>query len=225
MIAPSTRHAIAFSLAFLCSTSGADEAISYKPAANADEAVASIEQLGGAVRYLSGKRDALEVDFQFAGEQLTDEHLQHLQAVENVFVLRLKRTAITDAGLAHLTTITTLRRLHLEGTSVTDAGLKHLAALKDLEFLNLHSTKITDTGLEVIRQMPRLKQLFLWKTGVTAPAIARLQRESPELRVSPDRALQRKKAQKAADVANAIIPRAEKALAAAKREMDELTPK
>ena len=124
-----------------------------------DQAVAQIEEVGGAVRYIDAKRRSLEVDFQFAGDQVRDEHLQPVLALPRVYVLRLKGTAVTDTGLAHVAKITTLQRLYLEETAVTDAGLQHLAALKNLEFLNLHSTKVTDRGIEIVAKLPKLKQL------------------------------------------------------------------
>ena len=50
----------------------------------AEKAVQQIEEVGGTVRYLTAGTDELEVDFQFAGEQLGDEHLQYVKALENV---------------------------------------------------------------------------------------------------------------------------------------------
>ena len=52
----------------------AEEPRPYNAAANADEAVARIGELGGAVRRVSRDDDSLEVDFQHSGKVLTDAH-------------------------------------------------------------------------------------------------------------------------------------------------------
>jgi hypothetical protein len=82
----------------------------YKPAANADEAVARIAELGGAVRHCNRSDDTLEVDFQYCGTALTDAHLQYVLSLNKVVILRLKATAITDAGLVHVGKVSTLKR-------------------------------------------------------------------------------------------------------------------
>ncbi len=71
----------------------------FRPAKNEAEAVQRIEELGGAVRYLSkNPADGLEVDIQFA-DSFADEHLQYLASLRNVRLLRLKNTNVSDAGL------------------------------------------------------------------------------------------------------------------------------
>ena len=133
--------------------------IPYKPALNADDAVKRIEELGGAVRRVSLKDDALEVDFR--GSAVADPHLQYLQPLGKVTVLRLRETAITDAGLIHVGKIATLKRLYLEKTSTTDAGLRHLVGLKELEYLNLFGTDVSDAGLDQLKSLPMIKSLFV----------------------------------------------------------------
>ncbi len=125
----------------------------YKPAANADEAVKRIEELGAIVRRVVPKDDALEVDFR--NSIVTDAHLQYLQSLKMmVTVVRLRETRITDAGLVHLGKITTLKRLHLEKTAVTDAGMQHLSGLKELDLLNLFGTAVGDAGLVHLKAYP-----------------------------------------------------------------------
>ncbi|MEE2989796.1 MAG: hypothetical protein VX715_04230, partial [Planctomycetota bacterium] len=110
----------------------AAEEIPYRRASSQQQAVERIEQLGGSVRYLVAGEQMLEVDFQFAGDTLRDEHLKYLQRLENVVTLRLKQTGIGDRGLSRLRKITTLRRLFLDQTAITDDGLKNLASLPEL---------------------------------------------------------------------------------------------
>ena len=71
---------------------------SFKQAANAEEAVSRIEELGGSVRLIVAKGKELEADFQFSGNALADEHLQLLKHLPEIVVLRLKNVAVTDAG-------------------------------------------------------------------------------------------------------------------------------
>jgi hypothetical protein len=132
---------------WLLTAARAQEPPPYKPAANAEEAVARIAKLGGAVRRSTQADHALEVDFQFSGDALTDAHLQDLAQLQNVVVLRLKATAVSDAGLVHVGKLTALKRLYLEKTKIGDAGLDHLAGLKELEYLNLHGTSVSDAGI------------------------------------------------------------------------------
>ena len=197
----------------------------YKPAANADEALARIEELGGIVRRLSTKSDDLEVDFQLSGDRLADEHLQYLLKLKKVAVLRLRNTPISDAGLVHVGKLAGLKRLHLEKTAVTDAGMKHLNGLKVLESLNVYGTQIGDVGLQQLEVLPKLKSLFVWQTKVTELAILRLQKAKPGLAIVPDPAQDRELANAALATAKANLLMAEAAYEAAQKDAKELPPK
>src|SRR5437879_2627470 len=72
------------------------------PPANAQEAIAKIQALGGAVRTVAMNDDSLEVDFHLGGTKLTDEGLVNLKPLSKVVEVHLKDTQITDAGLANL---------------------------------------------------------------------------------------------------------------------------
>ena len=157
----------------------------YRPAANADEAVKRIEELGGVVRRVAPKDDTLEVDFR--NSTVTDAHLQYLQSLKMVTVVRLRDTPITDAGLLHLGKIATLKRLHLEKTAVTDAGMKHLTGLKELELLNLFGTEVSDAGLEHLKNLPRLKSLFVFQTKVTVRGSPGCKKRFPDFKSFPTR--------------------------------------
>ena len=157
----------------------------YKPAANANEAVARIEELGGVVRYVSRKSDSLEVDFQFSSKTVTDAHLRYLHQLKKVTILRLKNTRITDAGLTHVSKITTLKRLYLEKTTVTDAGIQHLASMQELTYLNLYGTAVSDTGLEILKKLTQLEQLFIGQTKVTKPPLSACRSRLPSCKSFP----------------------------------------
>ncbi len=195
----------------------------YQPAANADEAVTRIEELGGTVRRVAPKDDALEVDFR--NSTVTDAHLPYLQSLKLVRVVRLRETRITASGLLHLGKITTLKRLHLEKTAVTDAGMQHLTGLKELELLNLFGTEVGDAGLEHLKALPRLKSLFVFQTKVSPAGIARLQKAIPGLQVVPDPVQDRQRAEAAWKIARSALDEAEKRFAAARKDAEELAPK
>ena len=89
-----------------------------------------VESLGGRVRRVSAKREALEVDFEFSGDKVTDAELARLAELGPIESLRLKKTGLTDAGLQHVARLAGLRRLYLEHTAITSAGRKQLAGLK-----------------------------------------------------------------------------------------------
>ncbi len=197
----------------------------YKPAANPGQAVERIEKLGGAVRRVSAKSDALEVDFKFSGDKLSDEHLQYLQQLPDVVILNLKNTKISNQGLVHVGKISSLKRLHLEQTGITDDGLKNLTGLGQLEYLNVFGTKVGDQGLEVLKDLPKLKQLFVFQTQVSEEGMARLEKANPEIQIQPNPARRRKQAKIIWEVSKRLLADAEKAYAIAKKDAKELPPK
>ena len=158
----------------------------FKPAGDADEAIARIEELGGSVRLIATKGKQLEADFRFSGDALADEHLQLLRHLPEIEVLRLKNVAVTDAGLKHLTHLPNLRRLHLDHSKVTDNGIKHLKPLANLAFLSLYGTKVSDDSVDDLSRIPRLRQIFLSKTGFTSEGLSRLSKVAPGLAVHPN---------------------------------------
>ena len=145
--------------------------------------VSKIEAQGGRILKLAQNDDRLEVSFHLSGREISDENLQPVAELSNVYMINLRGTSISDDGLQHLAGLKSLVRLHLEKTPVTDAGLKHLLGLENLEYLNLYDTKITDAGLEQLTALPKLKKLFLWQTQVTWPGVEAAQKRRPELQI------------------------------------------
>jgi hypothetical protein len=185
-------------------------------------AVAKVEALGGIVRAIASSSNALEVDLQFSGVALKDNHLEVLTSFPHISVLRLKNTGLTDAGLSHVAKVTTLQRLDLSGTAITDAGLKQLTHLPQLASLNLFGTVITDEGLLALKTLPALTHLFVGQTKVSAEGIARLQVARPGLRITPDPAADREHARVVEQTAAAALARAEEALPRVKQESAEI---
>ena len=145
-----------------------------------------VKSLGGRVRWVSAKRESLEVDFEFSGDKVTDETLARLAELGPIEALRLKKTGLTDAGLQHVARLAGLRRLYLEHTAVTNAGLKHRAGLKQLEYLNLYQAQATDEGLlELAPLLPALKEVYFHPRQVSAATIDKISKKLPGLRVWP----------------------------------------
>lgn len=203
---------------------GQSPAPAYKPAANDDEAIKRIEQLGGSVRKVVDDSDALEVDLH--NTTANDDHLQYLLILKNVAVIRLRECSVGDAGLIHLGKIAGLKKLHLEKTAVSDAGLKHLVGLKSLEVLNLYGCqKVTDAGLVHLQSHSQLKSLFVTDTKATETGITALQKAIPKLVIIPNRALERQRADAAWDTAKKALAEMEVRFEKAKNEAELLTPR
>jgi hypothetical protein len=72
--------------------------------------------------------------------------------------LRLADTATTDAGLIHLKPLTKLRALVLNGTEITDEGLKTIAEFKGLTRLSVTGTSVAKPAIErLLKSNPTLK--------------------------------------------------------------------
>ncbi len=147
------------------------------------EAIAKIEQAGGTAREIARNDDRLDLNFQLAGDKITDEHLAPVAKLSKVYEVRLGRTGVSDAGLAHLAGLATLERLHLENTGLGDAGLAHLKGLTKLVYLNLYGTQVSDAGLKHLTGLKSLKKLYVWKSKVTEQGISALQQAIPELEI------------------------------------------
>lgn len=166
------------------------------------EAVETIRQLGGAVRYgyhdsicdpaehppvpslflkLLGDdffSDVVGVGF-FHKNGLCDDNLAVLDALPELDFVELQHVPITDHGLRYLAGIRSVTTLSLDGTRITDAGLEHLAELSDLTFLCLDNTQVTDAGLEHLKGLSKLQHLSVANVDVTPDGIKRLQAALP----------------------------------------------
>ena len=188
----------------------------------ADETVSTIEKLGGTVRLVSAKSDALEVDFQHS--EVRDQDLKLLSNLKNVTVLRLKKTAITDAGLIHVGKLESLKRLHLEQTAITDEGLKYLIGLKNLEYLNLFGTKV-GKGIQALKSLLNLRRLFVAQTKVSEAEILRLKKSNRDLKIVPDPESESRRIVNIHRISKEALARAEQALKLAEKDAKELPPK
>jgi hypothetical protein len=147
-------------------------------------AINEVAASGAIAMRLAQSTNWLRVDFSLTDTELTDEHLDLLGKMANLYELSLAGTAITDAGLARLSGATNLRRLYLQNTGITDAGLEHLADLHNLRYLNLYGTAVTDQGLKHLEGLSTLERLYLWQTNVTEEGAARLKEAVPGMDIN-----------------------------------------
>ena len=98
---------------------------------------------------------------------VTDNDLQHLDALKDLQYLYLDGTGVSDAGMKSLSHLDNLTRLYLGATGITDDGLQHLLPLQRLSELNVGATKITDAGMRHLQDFARLTDIWLHKTRIT----------------------------------------------------------
>lgn len=119
------------------------------------------------LRQLLGDEYFLTVEGVALGTRhLTDDDMEHFEALTELRVLRLPEGRMTDAGLAKLKGLTRLTDLELSCTPITDQGLAHLSGLVNLKHLRLQDTEVKDEGLAHLKNMKKLEQLCLGKRGV-----------------------------------------------------------
>src|ERR1043166_1259968 len=98
---------------------------------------------------------------------VTDDMMDWLNNMSDLWHLNLAGTRITDAGLKKLAHMKRLRQLHLQSvTTISDAGFAALADLPSLDYLDLGRTKIGDRGVAALAKNLQLAQLHLDNTDV-----------------------------------------------------------
>lgn len=170
------------------------------------QAVAAIEALGGSVTYTGSGKNAKVTGVDLHGTLVTDEDLEHLQALPGITRLDLGVTDITDEGLNRLASLANLEQLYLRFTPINgtglaavpqkklaklelwmtktnDAGLRNLKAAAALADLDLYSTPVTDAGLAALKDLKKLAQVDLRYTQVTAAGVAALKKGAPAAKV------------------------------------------
>ncbi len=140
--------------------------------------IAAVETAGGKVFQISAVGPEREISFYLSAQPIRDEHLQDLNAIQNVIWLNLAGTEISNAGLKNLQNMP-LKKLHLERTQIGDEGMPAVATLVELEYLNLYGTKVTDVGLELLKDLKNLKKVYVWQSAVTAEGMQKLRDAIP----------------------------------------------
>ena len=162
------------------------------------EEEAAIKAIRGRASNIQKNRDGTVRFVRFSKKIVTDEHVAHVSAFQNLDYLAvvtpsvtdtglaavkgltnldtlyLSKSGVTDAGLSVVTGLSKLERLYLDQTAVTDAGLQHVSSVASLTTLALRDTAITDDGLRHVAGLQNLEVLFLSGTQVTDAGLQRL---------------------------------------------------
>lgn len=106
-----------------------------------------------------------------------------IPASDQIVILDCSGSDVTDQDLEWVGNLTNLYSLDLGNTQITDNGLAYLKALDRLVILNLYGTDISDRGLISIRSLPDLKKIYLWQTVVTESYVNQWEKERLDLEV------------------------------------------
>jgi hypothetical protein len=151
------------------------------------DAVAAIEEAGGAVRYdwewSNGKSSP-------GGKPWAPGWLVRLIGVDyfghvTAAGLHHVSAATSDAAMAQVGRLTRVESLHLDHSSVSDSALRHLKDLTHLNDLVLYRTEVSDAGLMHLKGLTSLSYLQLDGTQVTDAGVRGLKQALPSLRIIP----------------------------------------
>jgi len=100
-------------------------------------------------------------------EEIGDNGIKHLRALNRLKSLDLSRRRISDRGLSFLSNLTSLQHLDLSATSISNGGLDFLVQLERLRSLNLSNTHLGDAEMASVANLPLLESLDLSGTRVS----------------------------------------------------------
>ncbi|HIF00429.1 MAG TPA: DUF1553 domain-containing protein [Fuerstia sp.] len=155
----------------------------------------AVDALKGLASNLQMNRDGTVRFVRFSKSIVTDEHVAHIVAFEqldylavvtptvgdeglaaveglaNLDTLYLSDSGVTDLTLSRFSKLQKLEQLYLDRTSVTDEGVSGLAELSTLTTLSLNGTKVSDACLKVISGLNDIEVLSLSDTAITDDGI------------------------------------------------------
>jgi hypothetical protein len=140
-----------------------------EPAAESD--ISALVKAGFQVYAISETSNLLEIKY----NGLTDEkpNLNLLKAIKNQLVwLQLTNCGLTDEDVEVVGELTNLYKLNLNRNKIGDKGIQSLMGLSKLEYLNVYGTVITDSSVSAMVNLPNLKQLYVWETAVDTNRMA-----------------------------------------------------
>ena len=147
------------------------------------DAVAKINQLGGAVQTYLGSDGRPQSLAQIVRRPIWPQQLRYLQSIPNLKRLDLDYTKIGDFGMGYVGKLTDLQFLDVEDTDITDAGLKRLSSLQALQVLILDGNDISNQGLLHLGKLKSLRSVRIRRTNVSADGIEKFQQLLPECEV------------------------------------------
>lgn len=132
------------------------------------------------------------------GSNLTDQDLNKISLIPNIFHLDISNNRIEESGLRHLlnmkklsslcindieiqmnaldqlVSLKTLDSLSIQGKSINDAHVRQIANVKQLKTLLLNDSQVTDQGLVPLVNLKNLTELDLSNTQISDEALETL---------------------------------------------------
>jgi uncharacterized membrane protein len=142
---------------------------STEPAAESD--ISALIKAGFQVYAISETSNLLEIKY----NGITDQkpNLDLLKNVKDQLVwLQLTNCGLTDDDVEVVGELTNLYKLNLNRNKISDKGIQSLMGLSKLEYLNVYGTVITDSSVSAMVNLPNLKQLYVWETAVDTNRMA-----------------------------------------------------
>lgn len=91
----------------------------------------------------------------------SDEDIERLHPVADLYLAALSGNQITDVGVAHLNGLRRLENLSLASPGITDNSVENLSRLSHLRFLYLEGTNLTVRALDQLQKnLPRCQIMY-----------------------------------------------------------------
>lgn len=146
-------------------------------------ALTNLRSLGAIIHKRGENADGIIVDLRQAPGPLPEPALMNLAVLaSHVRELRLPGHAVSPSAFALMGNLDHLTHLDLSNGRFEDDIVTALNQFHSLQYLNLFGSKISDAGLANLR-VPRSGRLYLGNTRVSPEAMARFQRERPEVTI------------------------------------------
>lgn len=145
------------------------------------EVIENIKENGFQINVLSEGNYYLRVSIDGEGE--ANDFKSLIPAKDQIVILDLSGAGVTDQALEWVGKLHNLYSLDLRNTRISDKGLAYLESLNRLSILNLYGTDITDLGLNSIRSLSGLKKIYVWQTGVTETFADQWMKERPGMQI------------------------------------------
>ena len=153
---------------------------SAKPASKND--LAALLKQGFQVYAINESNNLLEV--KYIGPSTSKPDLTVLETVKDQLVwLQLTNCGITDEDLQIIGKLPNLFKLNLNRNKITDKGIPALAGLNKLESLNLYGTAISDSSVSQLQHLTSLQKLYVWETAVDTTRMESLAKSKKGLEI------------------------------------------
>lgn len=139
--------------------------LSYSAKPAAKNYLAALLKEGFQVYAINESNNLLEV--KYIGPSTSRPNLSLLESIKDQLVwLQLTNCGITDEDLQTIGKLPNLFKLNLNRNKITDKGIPALTGLNKLESLNLYGTAITDSSVSQLQHLTSLQKLYVWETAV-----------------------------------------------------------